>query len=348
MVTKTSIPEISVVMPVYNAKAYVAEAVQSVLRQTYRNLELVVIDDGSTDDSLGIVQQFDDRRIAIAKNSQNIGLVATLTKGLALSRGNFIARMDADDISEPERLAKQLHFLRGHPKVDIVGGAIHFFGSIRRPYTHVFPTDHEDIRVAMLFYCPLAHPALMFRRSLVDRNLLSYSDDFRHAEDYHLWSQLLQSVRAANIRDLVLHYRLHTTQVSSEHVSPQYRVSKKVRELLLDRAGVDQTQADVDLHESIVREHFGSDAAYINRVALWFEKIELANQASRFWDRGALHRLFASRCEDIAIRVALGHPTTTLTQLARQYLRDAGYQPERLMNRLQRRAMRVARQVLAR
>jgi len=335
-------------MPVYNAKAYVAEAIQSVLRQSYRDFELLVIDDGSTDDTRAVVRQFDDPRLVITENLENIGLVATLTKGLAMSRGNFIARMDADDIAEPERLAKQMRFLRSHPEIDIVGGAIHFFGSTKRPYTHIFPSDHEDIRVALLFYCPLAHPALMFRRTLVERDLLRYSEEFRHAEDYYLWSHLLQRVRAANLPDLVLQYRLHPRQVSSQHGNPQYEASKRVRALLLEQAKVFPTAADVDLHESIVLERFGSDAAYMNSVAAWFEKVELANQNSKFWDQPALHRLLAGKCKEIARRVGIGRPPAALGPRACQYLQDADFQPERFINRLQRRAMHIARLALAR
>jgi len=335
-------------MPVYNAGAYIGEAIRSVLQQTHRNFELLVIDDGSTDNTRAVVRQFDDPRLVFGENSRNMGLITTLTKGLALCRGNYIARMDADDISERDRLARQAQFLRTHPEIDIVGGAIHFFGSIRQPYTHVFPSDHEDIRVALLFYCPLAHPALLFRRSLVDRGLVSYSEEFRHAEDYHLWSQLLQRVRAANLPDLVLQYRLHPRQVSSQHGNPQYEASKRVRALLLEQAKVFPTAADVDLHESIVLERFGSDAAYMNSVAAWFEKVELANQNSKFWDQPALHRLLAGKCKEIARRVGIGRPPAALGPRACQYLQDADFQPERFINRLQRRAMHIARLALAR
>jgi len=335
-------------MPVYNASAYVAEALQSVLDQTYRNIELLVIDDGSTDNTRAVVQRFDDPRVVIAENPQNVGLVATLNKGLALSRGAFIARMDADDISEPDRLAKQLNFLKSHPEVDIVGGAIQYFGDIKRPYTLIFPTEHEDIRVALLFYCPLAHPALMFRRSLLRRNLLRYSDEFRHAEDYYLWSELLQHVRAANLADVLLRYRLHPKQVRSEHSTPQYEVSVKVRKILLRRAGVDWTDADIELHESIVSGRFGANASYINRVGSWFDKIEQSNRVSRFWEPQALHRLLVGKFVEVAHRLGLGRPAASLSELALQYLRNANYRPERTTRRLYRRAKSLVRQALSR
>lgn len=346
--TEGSTPDISVVMPVYNAKAYVAEALQSVLDQTYRNFELLVIDDGSTDDSRAVIQRFHDPRVVIAENLQNVGVVATLNKLLRLSRGNFIARMDADDIAEPDRFVKQLNFLNSHPEVDIVGGAIQYFGGIKRPYTVVFPTDHEDIRVALLFYCSLAHPTLMFRRSLIDRNLLQYSDDFRHAEDYYLWTQLLQQVRSANLTDVLLRYRLHLKQVRSEHLDLQYEVAVEVRKLLLSRGGVDCTDADIELHESIVGGRFGTNTAYINQVGSWFDKIEQSNRTSGFWDPWALHRILAGKSAEVAHRLALGRSVAPLSKLTQQYLHDANYQPERTIRRLYRRAKGVARQAFSR
>jgi hypothetical protein len=200
----------------------------------------------------------------------------------------------------------------------------------------------------LLFYCPLAHPALMFRRSLVERSLLSYSEEFRHAEDYHLWSQLLQRVRAANLPDLVLHYRLHPRQVSSRHGDPQYEASKRVRGLLLDRAKVFATSVDVNLHESIVLERFGLGTTYLNSVAAWFDKLELANQNSKFWDQRALHRLLAGKCKQIAQQVGLGQRTAALSPRARRYLQDGEFQPEHFVNRFRRRAMHLARHALTR
>ena len=335
-------------MPVYNAKAYVAEALESVLQQTYRDFELLVIDDGSTDDTRAIIERADDPRVSIAANDMNLGVVATLKKGLALSRGDFIARMDADDISEPDRFAKQRSYLESHPDVDIVGGAIQYFGNIRRPHTVVFPTEHEDIRVALLFYCPLAHPAVMFRRSLVTRNLLQYSEEFRHAEDYHLWSELLQHARAANLSDLVLRYRLHGKQVRYVHGDPQYEVSARVRKSLLSRGGVNWSEEEIELHETIASGQYRLNPAYLNRVGRWFDRIEQSNRATRFWEPRALHRSLAKKLVEVALRMGMGPPARSLDDLARSYLDEAGFRPEKTIMRIQRRAKNLARRILVR
>ena len=334
-------------MPVYNGRAYVAQAAakHAGLRPA-RNFELLVIDDGSTDDTRQVVEGFRDPRVLISENPQNLGLVATLNKGLSLSRGDFIARMDADDISEPDRLAKQVKYLIDHPEVDAIGGAIQYFGNFRRANTVVFPTEHEDIRVALLFYCPLAHPTVMFRRTLIDRHLLRYSDEFRHAEDYHLWSNLLQHARAANLTDLLLRYRLHPKQVRSRHADPQLEVAARVRKLLLTRGGVDWTDGDIELHESIVSGRFGHNATYINRVGSWFNKLEQSNRTAGFWESQALHRLLVDKFAEVARRLGLGHPAAPLSKVALQYLEEANYAPERILKRVFRRAKTAVRQVL--
>ena len=345
--SKDATPAISVVMPVYNARAYVAEAIESVLQQTCGDFELVVIDDGSTDDTRSIVLRFRDPRVVVATNVQNLGVVASLAKGLAVCRGHFIARMDADDISEPERFAKQLDYLKSHPDVDIVGGAISYFGDIKRPTSVVFPAEHEDIRAALLFYCSLAHPALMFRHTLVERNLLQYSEEYRHAEDYHLWTGLLQHARAANLPDVLLRYRLHPTQVRLRHVDPQYEAAVRIRKLLLTRGGVDWTSAEAKLHEAIIRGEFGVGSRYINSVGVWFDKIERSNRISGFWEAQALHRLFAAKLAELAHRLGVGSGAGPLSDVVLRCLHDAGYRPEKSPVRLYRRARSLVRRALS-
>ncbi|MFL9879112.1 glycosyltransferase [Herbaspirillum rhizosphaerae] len=295
-------PALSVVMPVYNGETHLVEALQSVLQQSFADFEILIIDDGSTDNSCALISQFSDSRVQLIKNPSNVGLVPTLNIGLSLCKGKFIARMDQDDICEPTRFAEQIGFLSTHADVDIVGCAIRFFGAIKTPYVHVFPSEHKDIHVALLFYCSLAHPTLMFRRSLVDSGLFNYANDFRHAEDYHLWSRLLLRVRAANLPQHLLSYRLHQKQYSSTLSNGQYDVSLKVRKLMLSEAGVTPTQHDIDLHESVILERPLPGAEYLEEIAAWFGKIEDGNTVSAYWDTSALHQLLRGKFSEVVLR----------------------------------------------
>lgn len=323
-------------MPVYNADRHIAEAIQSLQHQTFRDFELVIVDDGSTDESRQIIEMSNDHRIRLLKNPQNVGVVGSLMRGMALCRGDLIARMDADDICELERLSKQVAFLQHHPDVDIVGGAIRVFGNIPAPYIQSFPEEHEDIRVAMLFFCPLPHPVLMFRRTLVDRNLLEYSDEFRHAEDYYLWSHLLEHAKSANLPDTLLNYRIHPDQVSSEHSVKQYQASLRVRKLMLTQAKVAWSESDMDLHESVLLEKFQDDWNYMNRIGLWFNKLESSNSLNSFWEPEALHRLLSRKFNEVVLKLKLSSPPRSLSLSTKQYLKEGNLPFEHITDRILR------------
>ena len=297
------VPVISVVMPTYNAARYVAEAVASVLAQEFTDFELLLIDDGSTDDTALVVSQFaSDPRVRLLHNERNMGLIATLHRAYAECRAPLIARMDSDDICASDRFGRQVNFLRAHPEIGIVGGAIRFFGNVA-PNVFTFPTTHADIHPAMLFYCPLAHPALMFRRELLDQGLIRYDDAFRHAEDYHLWSRLLLQVKAANLQEVILDYRLHARQVSSDSSDKQYAASLRVRRQMLQECGIQPTDDEVALHESVILERPLSRADYLPALAAWFQRLEVAARQSGYWDADALHRLLHTKFLETARRV---------------------------------------------
>lgn len=296
-------PTISVVIPTYNAARYIAEAVTSVLAQDFTDFELLLIDDGSTDDTDSVLSRFAvDPRVRFLRNERNMGLIATLHRAYAECRAPLIARMDADDICMPDRFSRQVAFLKAHPEVSILGGSIRFFGNVA-PKVFVFPSLHADIHPAMLFYCPLAHPALMFRRELLDQGLIRYDDAFRHAEDYHLWSRLLCQVKSANLPEVVLDYRLHAQQVSSDSSDKQYAASLRVRLQMLHECGIDPTEDEVELHESVILERPLSRADYLPALASWFQHLEAAATRSGYWDLEALHRLLKGKFLETACRV---------------------------------------------
>lgn len=296
-------PAISVVVPTYNAARYVGEAVASVLAQDFGDFELLLIDDGSTDDTAAVVSQFAaDPRVRLLRNEHNMGLIATLHRGYSECRAPLIARMDSDDICAPDRFRLQAELLRERPDLAIVGGAIRFFGNVA-PNVFTFPASHADIHAAMLFYCPLAHPALMFRRELLDEALIRYDDAFRHAEDYHLWSRLLLQVKAGNLTQVVLDYRLHEKQVSSDLSDKQYAASLRVRRQMLQECGIEPSDEEVALHESVILERPIERVDYLAALSAWFQRLEAANCKSGYWNSDALHRLLKGKFLETAVRV---------------------------------------------
>lgn len=201
-------PTISVILPVYNAEKYVCESIDSILNQTFKDFELIILNDGSTDRSAEIINQYLslDSRIKIIHNKENIGLIATLNKGIDLAKGKFIARMDADDVSLPMRFQKQIEFLNQNNSIDIIGTSYEKFGNDNK--TIHLTTNPKQIEIELLFHNPICHPSVMLRtKSIIEANL-KFESDFIHNEDWAFWlAALSKGLKIANIPDVLLKYR---------------------------------------------------------------------------------------------------------------------------------------------
>jgi hypothetical protein len=208
-------PLISVVLPVHDGERYLAESIGSILRQTYSNFELIVIDDGSTDGSARIAAGFDDERVVLVRNDTNLGLVATLNKGLALARGDLIARMDADDVADPGRLETQVAYFARDPGIVALGTGIRCIdadGRLRRePRRQV--QGPVRLRWRLLRGTCLYHPTLMLCRSRAGGEA-HYAPEFVHAEDYELLLRLSRRHDLDNLPDRLLAHRVHAGSVS--------------------------------------------------------------------------------------------------------------------------------------
>jgi hypothetical protein len=202
-------------MPVYNAAAYVGNAVRSVLAQAFTDFELLVIDDGSADASAEVVQSFSDPRIRFVRNERNLGLTPTLNRGLSLARGELVARQDADDISEPDRLARQVAFLDAHADIALVGSWYRKIDADGRiTAERRLPVRDAELRWAMLSYCPIVHSTATFRRYAV-MALGGYDERFAYAQDFDLWSRVARHHRMANVPESLVRYRVLPTSLTA-------------------------------------------------------------------------------------------------------------------------------------
>ncbi|WP_168397814.1 glycosyltransferase family 2 protein [Acinetobacter indicus] len=203
---------VSVVLPAYNAELYIKEAIDSVLAQTFTNFELIILNDGSTDKTEEIILSYQDSRIVYVKNEQNLGLIGTLNKGMALAKGKYIARMDADDICLPERFAKQVNFLEEHPDYVICGTAAYrFFNNLTDKRAFYVPISDDNIRVRLFFNTGFIHPSVMFRTETIRTHNLSFNDNYKYAEDYYFWMDLLKYGKGFNLKEKLLYYRVVET-----------------------------------------------------------------------------------------------------------------------------------------
>lgn len=207
-------PMVSVVMPVYNGSKYLKEAIDSILNQTFTDFELIIVNDGSTDDSEDIILSYNDHRICYLKNERNSGICITLNKGLDNARGKYIARMDCDDISMPERLVKQVDYLEHHQDVGALGTDVVTFGDGYADRYFDFVHDSNGCKAGLLFATCFAHPAVMLRASVINEHNLRYDDEYRGLEDYELWYRISQYTNMNNLPEALLKYRLHKAQLT--------------------------------------------------------------------------------------------------------------------------------------
>ncbi len=202
-------PLVSVVLPVYNGGAYFAESIQSILTQTYTNIELIVIDDGSTDNSSEIIRTFPDPRIRFYGQS-NQGLPATLNRAIRLSNGKYIARQDADDVSFPMRIQRQVDFFERNPEYGVVGTWSKILGGVKdRGRGHRHPIDNERLKFNLLFDSYFVHSSVMMRKSVIDKVGFYATDKSRQPEDFELWSRIVRDgqFKVANISEVLVVYR---------------------------------------------------------------------------------------------------------------------------------------------
>lgn len=215
---KGNSPLVSVIIPVYNCEKYLEESISSIINQTYKNMEILITDDCSTDNSYNILMLFaeKDKRIKLFRNNENLKIVKTLNAMISKAQGEFIARMDSDDISLPRRIEEQVNFLQKNESIDICGTNIDYIdkNSVFLRKAH-FPKKNDSIQSIKFFRTPFCHPTVMFRKSIKSR--VVYKDSFLYAEDYGLWLEILLQSRAANLGQSLLKYRIHDNQISQIH-----------------------------------------------------------------------------------------------------------------------------------
>lgn len=200
-------PKISVIMSFYNDEKYISQAVVSILQQTFSDFEFIIVNDGSKDSSEKIVKNFGDSRIKIIKNRENLGLTKSLNIALNQARGEYIARMDADDIAQATRLEKQVKFLDENPGIALVGCWVEFIDSEGKSTgIKKFPTSDSEIRKVLLSYLPFRHPTLMIRKKVLDE-VGFYDESFLYAQDYELILRISTKFQLANLPKVLLKYR---------------------------------------------------------------------------------------------------------------------------------------------
>lgn len=211
-------PKVSVVMPAYNAEKYIGEAIESILNQTYKDFEFIIVNDCATDSTKAIIEEYakKDKRIRLINNPENLKVAKTANRGIEAARGEYIAKLDTDDWSYPYRLEKQVAFLDSHPDVVLLSGNMEICdGNMNVKNTTHFPTKHEDIMNVILQYNPTVHSAMMFRKETF-KEVGGYGG-INTSEDYLLLMKMASKGKLANLEDILVKYRVVNTGLTAKN-----------------------------------------------------------------------------------------------------------------------------------
>lgn len=244
-------PLVTVLMSVYNNEEYLAEAVDSILAQTYQNLEFLIINDASTDSSATILASYKDSRINVIYNDINIGLTKSLNIGLKHTKGKYIARMDADDISYPQRLERQVAFMEMHPEVGLCGSwaVDRHENSLKE---RKFPCEDYELRFGLLRHNPFVHSSIMLRAHVIEENQIQFDSDFIYAQDFALWAKVAEYTKLANLPEFLIEYRIHDQQLTKERFGQQENYVKETLRYQLTKLDIQATPEELSLHYSIL------------------------------------------------------------------------------------------------
>ena len=301
--------QISILMPVYNCALYLAEAIDSILNQTFTDFELIVLDDGSTDGSAEIAKSYNDSRIVYHCNEKNLGLANNLNVGLRMAKGKYIARMDGDDISLPERLQTQFDYLESHPDIDLCSCGLQMFGTENTVW--VRESNPEAVKITMIFYSPVLHASSVWRREAFEKHNLYYDQNAFPAEDYDLWARAIFHCRLVNIPQVLYKYRIHGIQVTKT----DDRVAQKDREIRINFLRNALPDMDENFYPGFVDKFISAkniSASNIGELKGLYLQLLEANSKQHFFDHALLQNRIAKYYQSYLLRMLQSKPGISL------------------------------------
>ena len=286
---------LTVLMPVFDSGKYLEKSVSSILNQTFSDFEFLIINDGSTDDSLDILSKFSDRRIRIESNDCNRGLIYTLNRGVELAQGQYIARMDSDDIAHPKRLELQMNFLLKHLDVVMCGAShIGFNGvSKRKQY---FPLDYEDIKAEALFNSPFSHPLVIIKSSVMKQ--FHYDEQFIYAEDYFLWQQIIPKYKVVNLPCFLYFNRTNhgsQTATAMKNAKKRFLIISSIQKIALEKLNIINNDTLSKLHYFLSQSDrikmLDLEEYSVNDILDYFHLLLFNNKNTTYCSKWALRRI---------------------------------------------------------
>jgi glycosyltransferase involved in cell wall biosynthesis len=302
-------PKISVLMPVFNGEKFIDAAIKSILNQSFTDFEFLIIDDGSTDSSLKIIQSHQDIRIRLLKNTLNQGLAATLNKGIIAAKGEFIVRMDCDDISHDTRIEKQLVFMGQNPEIGISGT---WMVSMETNETNKYPQTDEECRTFKFFNSPLAHPTVIIKRELLISKNLMFSLNYPVCEDFELWRRCMQHTKLGNLCEPLLSYRVHGSNLSIKSKTLQTKALINYYNDELSVLGITPGSINEELHFALIRPEISDliKSKYtFSDFELWSNVLVDHNTKNKVFEKTYFENLLKERLTIVALHYLKSWPT---------------------------------------
>lgn len=282
-----NLPLISVILPVYNCENYIEDAVYSILDQTITDFELIIIDDASTDKTLKIINKLDEPRIKIVTKRQNSGLIHSLNLGFEMSKGKYIARMDGDDISVPNRFEKQLDILENNPDIIVCGSWIQHFGKSEITVKH--KENHNEIVAQMLLNCSLSMGSAMFNREVL--SVYKFNESKKHVEDYDFWSRVAWIGKFYNIQEVLYYYRVHERQVSSIFNNKQVQGDLLIKLFLFKKLSYNTAKYKDDLIIKMILLNQSINLKELNLFLNWIKELSFLNRQTNVFAQQELEKV---------------------------------------------------------
>lgn len=295
--------KVTVLLPVFNDEKYLDQSIDSILNQSYTDFEFLIINDGSTDSTLKILEKFSDERIKVINNPSNQGLVFSLNLGLDLAIGEFIIRMDSDDISLPERIQKQVDFMESNPEI-VICGTNRFVIGKEGFGTEVQLTPSELVSIS-IFNSPLVHPSVCIRKSFLEKYQLKYDSNFVHAEDTALWLEIIKKGGLIHVfNERLLGYREHLDQVSFKFRNIQKKTSTNSRKAFLnDVFGIKLNYNEVQLYQAISYKEEINNITVFDSMKTIIEKFQkVCSQKKDPFDQKKINKILYSRISIVYLK----------------------------------------------
>ena len=283
--------KISVVMPTYNTPVpFLQEAVESILNQTFRDFEFIIIDDGSTNESVEYLNRIRDKRVRIIRNPVNIGITKSLNIGFKAAKGKYIARMDGDDVSLPERFEKQYAFMESRPDVIVCGTRAAILGAEKSRVPKMEKEDMGYYRIRMLFQNPgPSHPTAFFRHEKLLEHQILYDENLCYAQDYGMWSTVSQYGKVVTMKEVLVLRREHENQISHAHRSRQIECDEMTQKKLLTALLGSVTDEEIDLHHRCSARCYREEKIS-PEIEKWYDRLIRANQDKQIYPEKKLKK----------------------------------------------------------